>query len=146
MNSSGNSSSKPMVKPIYGDPTMRHHNGTGDVKDTNIEVLRLQIRGILVDRRRASVEELRKRYFYTALNFPTLFDEAYKTRDTGSFLEKLEKMLVLIAGVQHKHLSQRQASEAIGNELAEEYVFTPGVAPRPTDEDKDEARKRLNND
>ncbi len=119
------------IKVVYGDRMLQHHNGTGDVKDTDVDLVRQQIRGILIDRRNTSAPLLKVKYAYTWLHFPSLFEEARLPQDPPKFVDQLETMLTFILRIQNDSLSQRQASELVGTDLAEKYIFEPGLAPRP---------------
>lgn len=102
--------------------------GTGNIKDTNITIVKAEASSLLNDIQNnvkdVNFEEKYNVLFTTSKSlFNMIIKDAVKSDfDKKAFYDKLDKMLYYIKKIQDSNITQHNASEKIGEMLASEYI------------------------
>jgi hypothetical protein len=108
---------------------------SGNINDTNIEVIKSQVQSLIKDIDNLSPSEsaieyehnFKKKYKHLASTSNTLFMYIIKNYDSNTFNKQffdqtLNLMLSKISNIQNKTSTQHDASSYIGTHLAKKYI------------------------
>lgn len=107
---------------------MNQNWGTGNIKDTKVDVIKKEVACLIEDLQNkvtnVNFEEKYKTLYSTSKSLfnMTLKDGSSPTFNKTLFNEKLDKMLDYIKKIQQSHITQETASQEIGKVLASEYI------------------------
>jgi hypothetical protein len=107
---------------------MNQNWGTGNIKDTQVELIKSQVNNFISDIQNNVIGvNFQEKYNILYKTSKSLFDliikDASKTNfNRALFDEKLDKMLYYIEKIQQSGVTQDLASQKVGEMLASEYI------------------------
>lgn len=96
------------------------------IEDTNVERLFVEIDSLrkkVIEETSVDEEELQKEFEYLYSKYPVLFSKICSDKSEECYT-KIVQMLNFVFQIQKGNISQHKASEEIGTELAEEYIYS----------------------